>query len=143
MIKIAAMLGILAVGGGFSLCDLWGQDCVSEAGSSRQLISLADARPVSAPGYGAAKANGGSDLVPAAKTKTVTFNVKGMTCGGCVIGVRKVLTRLRGVSKADVSYEKSSAVVTYDPATVTVQQMVSAIKTLGYTATVISARDSR
>ncbi len=51
--------------------------------------------------------------------------------------MRKVLTRLTGVSKADVSYERSRAVVTYDPEVVTVQQMVAAIKTLGYTATVV------
>ncbi len=60
-----------------------------------------------------------------------------MTCGGCVIGVRTVLTRLDGVSKADVSYEDQRAVVTYDPAKVTIQQMIAAIGTLGYKATVI------
>lgn len=68
-------------------------------------------------------------------TKTVTLKVVGMTCGGCVLGTRKVLTRLPGVSKADVSYEKGTAVVTYDPAKVTVAQMIAAIKTLNYTAT--------
>lgn len=60
-----------------------------------------------------------------------------MTCGGCVIGVRKVLTRLPGVLKADVIYEKNRAVVTYDPAAVTVEQMVAAIATLGYKAIVL------
>ena len=67
--------------------------------------------------------------------ETIDMSVKGMTCGGCVLGTRKVLTRLPGVSKADVSYEKGTAVVTYDPRKVTVEQMVAAIKTLGYTAT--------
>jgi len=61
-----------------------------------------------------------------------------MTCGGCVFGVRKVLTRLKGVSRAEVTYEDSRAVVTYDPAAVTVAQVAAAIKTLGYTATVIA-----
>ena len=55
-----------------------------------------------------------------------------------VLGTRKVLTRLPGVAKADVSYEKGTAVVTYDPRKVTVEQMVAAIRTLGYTATPVA-----
>lgn len=74
----------------------------------------------------------------ATAARTVTFAVKGMTCGGCVIGTRTVLTRLPGVTKADVSYEKGRAVVTYDPRKVTIEEMVAAIKTLGYTATVLA-----
>ena len=74
----------------------------------------------------------------AERLETVRFKVVGMTCGGCVISTRKVLTRLTGVTKADVSYEKGEAVVTYDPAKVTVAQMVAAVKTLGYTATRMS-----
>jgi copper chaperone len=64
----------------------------------------------------------------------VVLKINGMTCGGCVFGVRKVLSRLPGVSKTDVSYEKSRAVITYDPARVTTSQMIAAIKTLGYSA---------
>jgi mercuric ion binding protein len=68
-------------------------------------------------------------------TKVVALKIDGMTCGGCVYGVKKVLTRLEGVSKAVVSYETKSAVVTFDPARVSVDKMIRAIKTLGYTAT--------
>jgi len=93
--------------------------------------------------YAAVEGRMGSDVVPAPRTKTVTFNIEGMTCGGCVLGVRKVLTRLPGVSKADVTYEESRAVVTYDPAAVTLAQMTAAIKTLGYKATVVASTASR
>jgi len=68
-------------------------------------------------------------------TRVVALKIDGMTCGGCVYGVKKVLTRLNGVSKAVVRYETKSAVVTFDPARVTVEQMVKAIETLGYKAT--------
>jgi copper chaperone CopZ len=61
-----------------------------------------------------------------------------MTCGGCVIGTRTVLKRLPGVIKTDVSYEDGSATVTYDPDKVTAEQMITAINTLGYTASVRS-----
>ena len=85
-------------------------------------------------------------VMPAAATqvpKTVTFAVHGMTCGGCVVGTRTVLTRLKGVTKADVSYEKGTAVVTYDPARVTAAQMIAAIATLHYTATLVPSGDSK
>ena len=65
--------------------------------------------------------------------------MQGMDCAGCVVGVRTVLKRLPGVSKAEVTYETRRAVVTYDPAKVTVEQMIAAIKTLKYTATVVTS----
>ena len=68
----------------------------------------------------------------------VTLHVEGMTCGGCTIATRKVLTRLPGVARADVSYEQKQAVVTYDPAKVTPAQMIAAVKTLNYTATLVA-----
>ncbi len=70
----------------------------------------------------------------------VTLDVQGMTCGGCAIGVKTVLKRLPGVSKADVQYEAHRAVVTYDRSKVTVRQMVAAIATLKYTATPVTPK---
>jgi copper chaperone len=75
--------------------------------------------------------------VPSVETESVTLHVEGMTCGGCAISTRVVLERLPGVKKATVSYEESRAVVTYDPARVSVPRMIAAVKTLGYTATVL------
>lgn len=83
-----------------------------------------------------------SSIVPIPATKLVVFKINGMTCGGCVFAVRKVLGRLPGVSKANVSYEQSRAVVTYDPKLVTTAQMIAAIKTLGYTATIDASPSS-
>ena len=116
MNKILAAVGVLAVGGGLSICDVCGTTQSAVAAKSASQVA-------SAP--------------HAAEIRTVTFQVEGMTCGGCVIAVRKVLTRLAGVSKVDVTYEPSLAVVAYDPSVVTVEQMVAAIKTLGYEATAV------
>ena len=74
-------------------------------------------------------------LPPRPEPRTDTLRIEGMTCGGCVLGTRKVLTRLDGVTSADVSYERAWAIVTYDPRKVTVEQMIAAIRTLGYRAT--------
>lgn len=131
MIKglIYAMLGVGAAGA-FSICDL----CKSSAASAS---SVSEARAAAAPLVAPAAAV--RVLPTAATVETVRLKVKGMTCGGCVVGTRKVLTQLPGVTKADVSYERQEAVVTYDPAKVTVAQMIAAIKVLGYTATVSQA----
>ncbi len=110
MNKILAAVGVLAVGGVLSICDVCGAtDSATAAKSTPPVASVPHAAGI----------------------RIVTFKVEGMTCGGCVFAVRRVLTRLTGVSKADVSYESSRAVVTYDPAAVTVEQMIAAIKTLG------------
>lgn len=74
---------------------------------------------------------------PVASRDSVMLRIEGMTCAGCTIATRKVLERLEGVSKAEVSYELRRAVVTYDPAKVTVAQMIAAVATLKYTATVL------
>lgn len=142
MIKPLATLGIFAVTGTIALCDLCGSSTRSGTASlslvpAAYAASLperlpADLQPPKTP------AKSGSVGQPAATSQTVTFAVKGMTCAGCVLGTRKVLTRLPGVAKADVSYEKGTAVVTFDPAKVTEAQMIAAIKTLGYTATKVT-----
>ena len=71
-------------------------------------------------------------------SQQVILHVEGMTCGGCTLATREVLTRLDGVEKAVVTYEPPRAVVTFDPRKVSVPQMIAAIKTLGYRATVVS-----
>jgi len=139
MNKILSTIGVLAVGGGLSLCDLCGSGSAptGSASSTSGLVSIAHAAsPATVADAGSASR--GQATGRAVTMKTVTLNVAGMTCGGCVYSVRKVLTRLPGVSKADVSYEQSRAVVTYNPAAVTVGKMVAAIKTLGYTATSVA-----
>ncbi len=119
--------GVLGVGsvGALSICGL----CGPKTAAAQPAVIAAMATPA-----GSALATPATDF-PAAAVKTVRLKVAGMTCAGCVLGTRTVLTRLPGVTKADVSYPRQEAVVTYDPAKVTVAQMVAAIKTLGYTAT--------
>ena len=64
--------------------------------------------------------------------QTVTLGISGMTCGGCVRSVSKVLNALDGVAKADVSLDKRCAVVDYDAAKVNPDQLKRAIEEAGY-----------
>ncbi len=67
--------------------------------------------------------------------QTVTLGISGMTCGGCVHSVSKVLKALDGVAKADVSLDKRCAVVNYDPEKLGVEQLKRTIEEAGYEVT--------
>jgi mercuric transport protein len=82
-----------------------------------------------------------TQALPAEATKVATIQVEGMTCGGCAIGVRTALKRLDGVAKAEVSYQEQRAVVTFDPAKVTTDQLLEAIRKLQYKGTLVSVED--
>jgi copper chaperone len=49
-------------------------------------------------------------------TQTIHFTVKGMTCGGCVNSVRRILSTVNGVVDADVHV--GHLTVTIDPSCV-------------------------
>ena len=66
--------------------------------------------------------------------KTVSFTVEGMTCASCSVAVRMALKKLDGVKEAKVSVADGLAVVDYEPARVTPQQMVETVDRLGYRA---------
>ena len=46
--------------------------------------------------------------------------------------VKKALEGLKGVSRADVSFQTKEAVVAFDPAQVSVERMVEAVNRLGF-----------
>jgi len=58
-----------------------------------------------------------------------------MTCGGCVRSLTTVLSALDGVTKAEVSLEKKSAVVDYDPAKVGLEQFKRSVDEAGFEVT--------
>ena len=62
----------------------------------------------------------------------VRLKVDGMTCGGCVQSVTRVLKALPGVSSVEVSLEKSEAALSYDAAKVGPAQFKAAIEDAGF-----------
>ena len=65
---------------------------------------------------------------------TVTLNIDGMTCGGCVKSVTKVLNDLDGVHSATVSLENKNAQVEFDEGKIQMAQLVEAVEDAGYDA---------
>jgi len=72
----------------------------------------------------------------AATPKTVTLDVKNMTCEVCPITVRKSLERLPGVSGVKVDFDKKTATVTYDPDQAQPEALSKATTNAGYPSTV-------
>jgi periplasmic mercuric ion binding protein len=52
-----------------------------------------------------------------------------------VISVKRSLTKVDGVTKADISLQKREAVVTYDDAKTNVEALLKATKDAGYPST--------
>ena len=65
---------------------------------------------------------------------TITLNIDGMTCGGCVKSVTKVLNGLDGVRSATVSLENKNAQVDFDEGKIQIAQLVEAVEDAGYDA---------
>ena len=66
--------------------------------------------------------------------QTLSFDVSGMTCGGCTGSVQRALSKIDGVSHAEVTLNPAVATVVTDPTRITPVQIESAIGQLGYPA---------
>ena len=67
-----------------------------------------------------------------AATQTVTLSVPGMTCAACPITVKKAISKVEGVSKTDVSFDKREAIVTFDDTKTNGQKLTKATEDAGY-----------
>ena len=74
-----------------------------------------------------------------AAQQTVTLTVPGMTCAACPITVKKALSKVDGVDKAEVDYENRQATVTFDDAKTDVAKLTRATSDAGYPSSVKGA----
>ncbi|OFR05118.1 heavy-metal-associated domain-containing protein [Neisseria sicca] len=66
--------------------------------------------------------------------ETLTLNIGGMTCGGCVKSVTRILENTQGVAKAEVSLDNKNAIIEFDPAKTNPEALIEAIEDGGYDA---------
>lgn len=64
----------------------------------------------------------------------VAIEVGGMTCAGCAVSVKHALNGLDGVYGAEIDVEGSKATVAFAPEKVTIDQIVNAINSTGFSA---------
>ena len=65
---------------------------------------------------------------------TVTLKIRGMTCVNCENRIERTLKNKKGIANAIVSYGKGTALVTYDPETIRIDEIAGAVARLGYEA---------
>lgn len=70
-----------------------------------------------------------------AASRTVTLSVPTMDCPVCPITVKKALTKIPGVSQAEVNFDKRQATVTFDDSKTSVEALTRATKDAGYPST--------
>ncbi|MEZ5657184.1 MAG: heavy metal-associated domain-containing protein [Burkholderiaceae bacterium] len=68
--------------------------------------------------------------------QTIELDVQGMTCGGCVASVQRLLKGVAGVDKAEVDLAQHHAVVTFDERSTGPQALIAAIEDGGFEATI-------
>jgi copper chaperone CopZ len=76
-----------------------------------------------------------STTMPSRGLASVTIPVEGMTCFTCELTVESSLKKLPGVQSADAKVNEASAYVSYDPAKVSLDELIAAINKTGYKAT--------
>jgi Cu+-exporting ATPase len=70
----------------------------------------------------------------AAATATASLGIIGMTCSSCQAVIERTLQRIPGVGSAVVNLAAETATVEYDPHTLTVDDLVTAVRAAGYDA---------
>ena len=75
----------------------------------------------------------------AAAPRQVTLTVPTMDCATCTIIIKAALLKVPGVSKAQVSYAKRRAQVTYDDAKTSVAALTRATDEAGYPSFAVDA----
>lgn len=67
--------------------------------------------------------------------RTVTLAVPSMDCPVCPITVKKALSKVPGVTQAEVSFDKRQATVTFDDARTGIDALTQATGNAGYPST--------
>lgn len=64
-----------------------------------------------------------------------TLNISGMSCASCVGRVEKALKNASGVNSVSVNLATEKAAITFEPAKISEEELISAVTQAGYTAT--------
>ena len=64
----------------------------------------------------------------------VTLNITGMSCAACAARIEKKLSKLGGVSKANVNFSTEKATVEFDPSEIKPSELIKAVESIGYGA---------
>lgn len=69
-----------------------------------------------------------------AAEQTIVLNIPTMDCATCPLTIKMALLKVKGVSDAEVSYERREARVTFDDSIATIAALKKATSDAGYPA---------
>ncbi|TAN13702.1 MAG: hypothetical protein EPN37_13145 [Chitinophagaceae bacterium] len=75
--------------------------------------------------------------------KTVHLKITGMDCAMCTNVLHKRLSQTNGIIKGGISYSNGSAIITYDPAKITIEKIIKVIKDSGYKTTIVKESNTK
>jgi P-type Cu+ transporter len=73
----------------------------------------------------------------------VELDISGMTCAACSTRIEKSLNRMEGISNASVNLTGETGTVEYNPAVVSVEDMLTKIEKLGYKGSIKQDRETK
>src|SRR5712691_607441 len=79
---------------------------------------------------------------PTDEPRGARFPVEGMTCASCVNRIERYLRKVDGVTEANVSLATESALVTFDPARASLEDLGRAVEAAGYEARLDQVEES-
>lgn len=78
------------------------------------------------------EANAKKEVAVAAQPETASFKIDGMTCSmGCAKTIEKNLSKMDGVQKASVDFEKKEATVEFDGAVLSPENLSKTVESTG------------
>jgi copper chaperone CopZ len=98
--------------------------------ASSLLFSCKDT--ASKPITGTDETNSKKEVSVAVKPETASFKIDGMTCAmGCAKTIENKLSKMNGVQKATVDFDKKQATVEFDAAVITPEKLTKTVETIG------------
>jgi len=98
--------------------------------ASTLLFSCKDT--ASKPITGSDETNTKKEVAVAAKPETASFKIDGMTCAmGCAKTIESKLSKMNGVQKATVDFDKKQATVEFDAAVISPENLSKTVEATG------------
>ena len=98
--------------------------------ASTLLFSCKDT--ASKPIAGSDETNTKKEVAVAAEPETAIFKIDGMTCAmGCAKTIESKLSKMNGVQKATVDFDKKQATVEFDAAVITPEKLTKTVEATG------------
>jgi copper chaperone CopZ len=98
--------------------------------ASTLLFSCKDT--ASKPITGSDETNTKKEVAVAEKPETASFKIDGMTCAmGCAKTIESKLSKMNGVQKATVDFDKKQATVEFDAAIITTEKLTKTVESTG------------